>query len=238
MKDLLFLHAFPLDATMWRPQILALRGRARMLAVDFPGFGAEPLGSAATLDDYADHAARALDRAGVRRAVVCGLSMGGYVAFSFLRRHRERVDALILADTRAEADSPETVERRRHVAEQARRGGAEWMADNLPPLLSDVASANLRERVRVIVRAQSGEAIARASLAMADRPDSRPLLASIDVATLVIVGAMDTITPPASARVIVEGVRGARLVELPQAGHLANLEAPDGFAEALLGALG
>lgn len=112
------------------------------------------------------------------------------------------------------------------------------MAANLPPLLSELATEEAWARVRAIARAQPGEAIARASVAMAGRPDSRTLLGSIDVPTLVVVGELDTITPPASARVIAGSIPGARLVEIPRAGHLANLEAPEDFAEALTSVAG
>ncbi len=238
MRDVVFLHAFPLDASMWLPQVAALRGHVRMHAPNFPGFGGEPAGDARSLDQYADHVVAALDRAGVRRAIICGLSLGGYVAFALWRRHRARVAGLVLADTRAEADPPEAVEARKQVAENARRGGGEWMARNLPPLLSDAAPAGLWERVREVVRAQSGEAIARASLAMAARPDSRALLRGIAVPTLVIVGARDALTPPAAARLMAQSIPGARLVEIPKAGHLSSLEAPRDFCDALFPAVG
>lgn len=237
MRYLVFLHAFPLDASMWLPQVAALRGHVRMFAPNFPGFGGEPLGEARTLDDYADHVAAGLDRAGIRRATICGLSLGGYVVFALWRRHRARIESLVLADTRAEADPPEAVEKRKEVAENARRGGGEWMAQHLPQLLSEAAPPKLWERVREVARAQGGEAIARAALAMAARQDSRALLAQINVPTLVVVGARDVVTPPVAARLIAGSIHGARLVEIPKAGHLSNIDAPHEFLQALFSAL-
>jgi len=223
---------------MWRPQVLALRGRYRMLAPSLPGFGGVPALSADesqadTMDDYADHVASEMDRAGIRRATICGLSLGGYVAFALLRRYRSRIEAIVLADTRADPDTAEVSERRRSVAEHARAGGGAWMAEHLPALLSERAPAELWDRVRAIVRAQPGGSIARASLAMAARPDSRPDLAGIDVPALIVVGALDTITPPEVARATAAAIPDARLSEIPNAGHLANLEQTDAFSTAV-----
>lgn len=237
VKDLVFVHGFPFDGTIWRPQIVALRGRFRMHAPSLPGFGGTPLGAARTMDDYADQVVAEMDRVAMRQAALCGFSMGGYVLFALWRRHRERVGALVLADTRAEADSPEAAERRTKVAQDARQGGGAWMAEHLPPMLSSEAPAALHERLKEIVRAQPGEAIARASLAMAARPDCRPLLATIDVPALVIHGERDAIMPLADAQAMADGIPGARFVTIPGAGHAANVEAPEAFSQAVAGFL-
>jgi pimeloyl-ACP methyl ester carboxylesterase len=174
-----------------------------------------------------------MDRAGVDRAVVCGVSMGGYVAFSLWRRHRDRIAGLVLADTRAEPDDDAGKERRRQVAEKARTEGSEAIADNPPPLLSEGADPALWERVREMIRRQPGEAIAAASLGLGERVDSRPILPSIDVPTAVLVGSADTLTPPPMSEAMAEAIPRSELVVLDGAGHLSNLEAPDAFTEAL-----
>lgn len=234
MPTLLLIHAFPVDAEMWEPQTSALRGEIDVLAPSLPGFGGSPpTGDVLTMEAAADAVAGELDRAGVDRAVVCGLSMGGYVAFSLWRRHRGRIVGLALADTRAEPDDDAGRERRRGVAEKAQTQGSGAIADEPPPLLSEGADPELWERVRAMIRRQPGEAIAAASLGMAERPDSRPDLPDIDVPTTVIVGSADALTPPSMSEPMAEAIPGATLVVLEGAGHLSNLEDPERFTDAL-----
>ena len=234
MTALVLVHAFPVDAAMWDEQVAALSEQADVLAPSLPGFGGTaPGGDVMTMDAAADHVAAEMDRSGVDRAVVCGLSMGGYVAFSLWRRHRERVAALALADTRAEPDDDAGRGRRRQVADKARTGGSAAIADSPPPLLSEGAAPALWERVKKMIRRQPGEAIAAASLGLGERADSRPVLPEIDVPTTVIVGSADTLTPPAMSEAMVEAIPGAELVVLDGAGHLSNLEDPRGFTAAL-----
>jgi pimeloyl-ACP methyl ester carboxylesterase len=172
-----------------------------------------------------------LDRVGVERAVVCGLSMGGYATFAMWRLHRERISGLVLADTRAEADDDLGRERRRTTAETVKARGSEWMADNPPPLLSEGADPALWDKVKEIIRRQPAHAIAAASLGMAERTDSRPILGEVDVPTAVIVGSADTLTPPEMSHTIADAIPGAELTVLDGAGHLSNLEDPDGFTQ-------
>ncbi len=235
---ILFVHAFPLDASMWDAEVDALAGETRVLAPSLPGFGGTPLvGDVLTVDAMADFLAGELDGAGIDRAVVCGCSMGGYASFALWRRHRDRVAGLVLVDTRAEPDDEAGKQRRRDVAALVREAGSEVVAENPPPLLSEGADPALRERVSETIRRQPAEAIAAASLGMAERPDARPLLATIDVPTSVIVGAADTLTPPALSQAMVAAIPGADLVILEGAGHLSNLEAPVEFLEAVRGLL-
>lgn len=219
---------------MWDEQVAALTKDADVLAPSLPGFGGTPAaGGVLSMDAAADYLAAELDKAGIQRAAVCGLSMGGYIAFSLWRRHRERIAALALADTRAEPDDDAGVGRRRAVAEKARSEGSEPIAENPPPLLSENADDALWARVRDMIRRQPGEAIAAASLGMAERPDSRPVLSGIDVPTTVIVGSADTLTPPAMSEAMAGAIPKAELVTLEGAGHLSNLEDPEGFTSAL-----
>lgn len=239
MSTLLLIHAFPVDAEMWEPQTADLAGDTQILAPSLPGFGDSPsAGDVLSMDAAADFLAQELDRVGVPTAVVCGLSMGGYVAFSLWRRHRDRIAGLALADTRAEPDDDAGRERRRGVAEKARSEGSGAIADSPPPLLSEGADPGLWERVKAMIRRQEGEAIAAASLGMAERPDSRPILAEITTPTTVIVGSADTLTPPAMSETMAAAIPGADLVVLEGAGHLSNLEQPEGFTDALRGLLG
>jgi 3-oxoadipate enol-lactonase len=234
VATLLLVHAFPVDAAMWDSQIASLRGEVDVLAPSLPGFGeTPPVGDVLTMDAAADFLAGELDRAGAERAVVCGLSLGGYVAFSLWRRHRHRISGLALANTRAEPDDEAGRERRRGVAEKARAGGSEAIAESPPPLLSEGAEPAIWERVKAMIRRQSGEAIAAASLGMAERPDSRPILGEIDVPTIVVTASGDTLIPPEATAPMADAIPQADLVTLEGAGHLSNLEDPDGFTEAL-----
>jgi pimeloyl-ACP methyl ester carboxylesterase len=234
VTTILLIHAFPLDASMWDDQVAALRPEGEVLAPSLPGFGGtEPAGDVLTMDAMADFLAVELDRAGAEKALVCGMSIGGYAAFSLWRRHQNRVAGLLLADTRAEADDEAGRERRRAVAEKARAGGSGPMADNPPPLLSENADPTLWERVKEIIRRQPGEAIAAASLGMAERPDSTPILPTIDVPTTILVGSADAMTPPPMSEAMAGAIPNAELIVLEGAGHLSNLENSEGFLSAL-----
>lgn len=234
MSDgLLLLHAFPLDASMWAPQVEALGGSVAVIAPNLPGFGDEPAaGDVLTMDAAADRAAKAIRDGGIDRAVVCGLSMGGYVALAFWRRYRRMVSGLVLANTRAGADDEAGKQRRRDLAQRLIAEG-NVLADAPPPLLSSNATDELWERVKNIVRAQPAEAIAAASLGMAERPDSTPDLATIDVPTLVVTADGDTLIPPEATTPMADQIPGARLEVIRGAGHLSNLEAPTEFNRVL-----
>lgn len=235
MLPVVFLHAFPLNGTMWARQLEALAPR-RTLAPHFPGFGGRPPGEA-TLDAFARAALADMDAAGIGEAVVVGLSMGGYTAFRLHALAPDRVAALVLADTRAGADDEAGRAKRTDQAARARREGVGWLADALvPALLGETTRrgrADVVEQVRALVAQADAEGVARALEAMRGRPDSTPDLARIRVPVLALVGEEDTLTPPAEAKKIAEGVSDGRLVVLPGAGHLANLEAPEAFDAAL-----
>ena len=232
---LLLLHAFPVDASMWEPQLEAVRDTVPVAAPNFPGFGGSPIsGEVMGMDEAADLAADSLARQAVDRAVVCGLSLGGYVALAFWRRHRDRVAGFVLANTRAGADDDAARERRISLAQRLRAEGSGFLADSPPPLLSADASPDLWEQVRATIRRQPAEAIAAASRGMAERPDSTVDLGGIDVPTLVITSTGDTLIPPGATSPLADQIRGARLEVIERAGHLSNLEAPDEFNRLLL----
>jgi 3-oxoadipate enol-lactonase len=234
---LLLIHAFPLDARMWEPQLGSLGARLPLVAPHLPGFGGTEAPEVLTMAAAAERCTRALDDAGVDTAVVCGLSMGGYVAFELWRAARPRVAALVLANTRAEPDSPDGAAARRALAERLRTEGHGFLVDEPPPLLGDDAPSDLRERVKAWIAEQTPAAIAAAALGMAERPDSVPDLPTVDVPTLVITGSADRLIPPDVTAAIAERVPGAELLRIEGAGHLSNLEAPEAFDAALDGAL-
>jgi pimeloyl-ACP methyl ester carboxylesterase len=174
-----------------------------------------------------------LDRAQVDRAVIAGLSMGGYIAFEIWRRHRDRVRALILADTRPGADGEEAKGKRRDLIALARSRGAEAVADaQLPGMVgksSRERCPDTVEGIREMMAAAPVEGIVGALEAMMARPDSTPTLATIDVPTLIVVGDEDVLTPPSEARAMHERIAGSRLEVLAGAGHVSNVERPAAF---------
>ncbi len=227
---LLLIHAFPLDAGMWEPQLAAFAVGTPVVAPHLPGFGgSEPAGDVMTMAAAARRLLEALDQAGLRRAVVCGVSMGGYVALELWRQAPERFAGLVLANTRAGADTDEGAAARRALAERLRAEGNAFLVESPPPLLSDGASDDLRAWVRELISHQPAEAIAAAALGMAERPDSTGDLAGIGVPTAVVTSSGDTLIPPEASSPMADQIPGASLSIIEGAGHLSNLDAPDEF---------
>ena len=230
MDGLLLVHAFPLDARMWQPQIAAFDASGvPVVAPHMPGFGGTALaGGVMTMSAAARRCLNEMRAAGVDRAVVCGLSMGGYVALEIWREARRRVAGLVLANTKAEADSPEAAAKRRELAERLYREG-NLLASSPPPLLSGNARYALREHVATMIADQPAASIAGAALGMAARPDSNGDLPGIDVPTLVITSDADALIPAEITSAMAERIPGAELAVIAGAGHLSNLEAPEEF---------
>jgi YbgC/YbaW family acyl-CoA thioester hydrolase len=234
----LFIHGYPLDHTIWTHQVAALEGWCR-IAPDLRGMGlsdAPDLGY--SVETYAADLAELLDLLGAAEVVLVGLSMGGYIAFEFLRRWRGRVRGLVLVDTRAEADSPEARMARDSAAATAREQGAAAIAESMLPRVLGPTTLQgapaVVERVRAMMAATPVAGIVGALGAMRDRPDSTPLLPQLDgLATLVIVGDEDELTPPAQARAMADAIPGASLVVIRSAGHLSPLERPAETTDAI-----
>ena len=232
-----FIHGFPHNRTLWAPQVSALVDRARCIALDLRGFGESSRHGPFSIDQFADDVAMLFRMLGIERAVVTGLSMGGYVALSFWRRHREMVRALVLADTRAGADSDETRVKRVALMELARTRGSGAVADGQ---ITGMIGKSTREKrpaliddVHRMLGSASVDGICGALEAMIGRVDSTPTLATIDVPTLVVVGAEDVLTPPKEAEILRDAIRGSRLEVIEQAGHMSNLERPAAFNHVL-----
>lgn len=245
---LVLLHAFPLSSRMWQSQLDELPGTdggsARVLAVDLRGFGGTELGTdEPSLDLLADDVALLLRQAGVEKAVVGGISMGGYTAMALARRHPELLSGLILADTKATADTEQARANRERIAAAvlARDSVALLLDEQVPsPLLGATTAAErprVVDRLRRMVEEASPQAVAWAQRAMAARPDSLDTLAGITVPALVVVGEEDTITPVADAERMAWTLPDAVLTVIPGVGHLSALEAPDTFNWAVRGLL-
>lgn len=234
---LVLVHGFPLDRTIWSEQMTALAASARVIAPDLPGFGSSspPAATAPSIDGYADGLRDLLDRLGIDRTVVGGVSMGGYVALAFARRHPERLRGLILVCTKSGADTPEGRVLRDKGADLVRREGtAAIAAQMLPKMLAPRAAPSpaLAEIDRVM-RRQPPDTVIAALAALRDRPDATPGLTAITVPTLVVCGIDDTIIPRSESALLASRIRGARLVSIPHAGHLAHLDAPETFDAAV-----
>jgi YbgC/YbaW family acyl-CoA thioester hydrolase len=235
----LFVHGYPVDRTLWRAQLAGLDGWRR-IAPDLRGLGrsdAPDLGY--SMATYAEDLAALLDALGVEDVVLVGLSMGGYIAFEFLRRYRPRVRALVLMSTRAEPDSVEGKRARDAAAALARDGGARAIADQmLGRVLAEGTSPEVAAEVRRMMEAAPVPGLVGALAAMRDRPDSTPLLAELaELPTLVVVGEDDALTPPVAARAMAEAIPGARLEVIAGAGHFPPVERPAETTRVLRGFL-
>jgi len=228
-----FLHGFPLNRTMWDPQVGALVAECRCIPIDFRGLGESSAAPPYSMDRYADDVVAVLDTLQIERAVVVGLSMGGYVAFAMWRRHRDRVRAFVLADTRSTADTVETVARRHALIEVAETQGSTAVANMQIAGLVGKTTRDKRpdiyDSIHRMMAQTPPEGIIGALQAMIERPDSTPTCATVDVPTLIVVGEEDVLTPPKDARDLQRSIRGSRLEVLRQAGHLSNLERPAAF---------
>ncbi len=228
----LFVHAFPFNADMWRPQFDALSSHMRCIAFDLPGVAE---GGPAHADLSMDHAAgiclRVLDHLGIERAVIAGCSMGGYIAMAALARHAERFSAAVFMDTRAGADSEEGKRNRTLQREDVLAHGTASLIDGMLPKLlaeaSTVRDPQLPGRVRAMMESATPEGVASMLVAMRDRVDSSPMLSTLDIPVCVIVGEHDVLTPVAEAETIARLAGRSALHVVASAGHLANLEAPD-----------
>jgi 3-oxoadipate enol-lactonase len=241
------LHAFPLEAEMWRPQLERVPQGWRFIAPDFRGFGRSvpaERGSfgmdlstearSAKVEDYAADVFSLMDSLKLDDAMIGGLSMGGYVAFAMYRQAPRRFAGLVLADTRSQADTPQAREMRQQQRELLRTQGPRGLADqSLPKLFSDAADPSVIERTRAMIESAPPEAIDAAMVAMMARPDSTPGLADIACGALVVVGELDAITPVADAEAMQRAIPRSTLCVIPGAGHLSSLEQPEVFSRAL-----
>jgi 3-oxoadipate enol-lactonase len=234
---LVLIHAFPLNARMWEPQLPLAQQGWRVIAPQLRGFDGDTQEPAQSVDDYAGDVIDLLDGLHIADAVIGGLSLGGYVTFALFRHAPRYFRGMVLADTRSQADSPEGLEARRQMLALVRDRGPEAVAaDLLPKLLGPTTQREAPEvaaHVRDLILASSGDAIAAAVTALMTRPDSTPQLPAIHCPTLILVGEEDTVTPPALSEGMHQAISGSELVTVARAGHLASLEQPEAFNAAL-----
>lgn len=235
---ILFLHAFPLGQFMWDAEADSFSGDHRVVRFDARGFGDTPADETPlTMDRIADDGAALLSLLGIEKAVIVGCSMGGYAAFAFARRHPERLEGLVLQDTRAGADTEDARAYRETLAEKVLGQGAGAAVEAfLPRLVGETTRRDnpaLVARLDERIRATAPRGIAQALHGLGARPDSRATLEQIGVPTLVVVGEEDVLTPPAEAEAMAAAITGSRLEVVPAAGHLSNLENPPAYRDTL-----
>jgi pimeloyl-ACP methyl ester carboxylesterase len=223
----LWVHGYPLASSVFEQQ-LAIRG-LRHIMPDLPGFGQSRANiGEMTIDAYARVMIDVLDQRGLDRAVFAGLSMGGYICLAVARMAPERMQALVLLDTRETPDTAEARKGRYDSIEKVKKQGVQPIVDAmLPKMLTSAAPQELKDRVRDLMTSASAEGVIAALMAMAERPDSSDVLPKIHVPALIVVGEEDTITPPSDADRMAKAIRGARVVRIAGAAHLANMEKPE-----------
>ncbi len=235
-----FIHGFPLSKHSWDAQSAAVSVTRRAVAYDLRGFGQSPIGGVrVSMDVFADDLIALLDREKIERAVVCGLSMGGYIALNAIGRYPKRFAGLILCDTKSQADSAEAKAKRAATILTVKKEGVGPFADAFltgvlrPETFKEHPA--IVEAAKRIIMGNTSEGICAALQAMAERADTTEVLSKISVPSLVMVGENDTLTPPAAAESMAAAIRGAQLEIIPKAGHLSNLENPVEFNRRLTG---
>ena len=235
---LLLIHGFPHDHALWEPQLDGLQDAARVIAPDLRGFGlVEEIPQVMTMDDYAADIKALLDQLGIEKAVIGGLSMGGYVALAFAANYPEALRGLVLCNTRAVADNEQARAGRYATAQKALDEGMVPIAEAmLPKMISErsaLANPDLSMAVENLIARQSPEAVAAAARGMAIRPDRTTVLADIKVPVLVITGSADTLIPPAESEAMASKIPDCEVVVIPNVAHLSNLEDPEAFNAAV-----
>jgi 3-oxoadipate enol-lactonase len=236
---LLLVHGFPLHHGMWHEQVENLSQDFCVVAPDLRGFGESGVTpGTVTMDRFADDLAALLDALRIDQPVaLCGLSMGGYIAFAFCRRHLGRLGHLILCDTRADADDPQARRVRLAMAEQVLESGSSSVVAAMLPRLLAEATAERRPAVvdglAEMIQSIDPQGLAAAQRGMAARAAASPMLGEIDVPTLVVCGEHDSVSPPEHMRSIAAALPDARFVEIPAAGHMSPMENPAAFNAAI-----
>ncbi|MDI1318168.1 alpha/beta fold hydrolase [Flavobacterium sp.] len=235
----LFLHGFPFDKSMWKGQLDSLKSSHRLIAIDIRGFGKStdektPL----SIDLFSDDLVSFMDKLDITKAIICGLSMGGFIALNAIKRFPDRFEALILCDTNCIADTTEVKENRYQKIEQINTDGVvafnEKFIKNVFHPDSITNKIELVENLRAIVFANSKEIITAGLTALAERSETCSSLEFITVPTLIICGKEDEVTPLVQSQFMQEHIKGSSLKIIDNAGHVSNLEHPDEFNEYLV----
>ena len=233
------IHGYPFNRSLWTEQTEALTSRFRVVTPDLRGFGeSDSSEGPVTMNRMAQDVAELMDQLGIEQAVIGGLSMGGYVALAFVKQFPSRVKALVLADTRAQADTEEGKQTRHQQAEKALSEGMAGIADAMLPKLLTPDTVSKRpevvKRVRDMMLRTKPQGAASALLGMAERDDHSEFISTIRVPTMIVVGREDALTPLADSEKMQSKIAPSRLVVIENAGHVSNLEQTEQFNFALI----
>ncbi|MBI5464149.1 MAG: alpha/beta fold hydrolase [Ignavibacteriales bacterium] len=233
-SPVVFIHGFPFNYEMWNPQMMALPNSVRAIVYDVRGHGQTEVGDGQfTIDIFVDDLIALLDHLVIDKAVLCGLSMGGYIALRAVERHPDRVRGLILADTRSEADGNEAKIKRTASLKSLKANGVAAFAENFVKAVfwqeSFSRSPEAVESIKRAIQGNSPLGIGGTLLALASRTDTSAALANIAVPTLILVGEHDALTPPSASEAMHKAIKGSEMHVLPRAAHMANLENPELF---------
>ncbi len=237
-RPVVFIHGFPFNCRMWQPQLAALPEQIHAIAYDVRGHGRSAVGDGLySLEFFVDDLMALLDHLELEQVVLCGMSMGGYIALRALERYRERFGALVLCDTRSEADNDQARVNRAAAIRALAEEGIAAFADNFVNLVfapgtfrTNPAAIDL---IKEMILATDPRAIGGTLLALAARTDTTPALPQLDLPALVLVGEHDRLTPPDAAQALAGLLPRAQLYVIPRAGHMSNLENPGYFNERL-----
>jgi 3-oxoadipate enol-lactonase len=237
---LVLIHGFPFSHEMWDPQIEALQKRFRLIVYDLRGHGKSAVGDGQyTLEFFVDDLLGLLDHLKLERAVLCGLSMGGYIALRAVERNPERVSGLILADTQAKADSNEAKLKRAAAIKSVKANGVKAYAEGfVKSVFAPQSLANSKAAVMRIIQENSSLGICGALLALASRTDTTDALPGIKAPTLILVGEHDTLSPPSASQEMHNRIPNSEIHVIPNAAHMSNLENSEAFNKHLLDFLG
>jgi 3-oxoadipate enol-lactonase len=238
-KPVVFVHGFPFNHETWEPQMRALPNQFRAIAYDVRGHGQSDTGDGQyTIELFVDDLIELLNHLVIDRAIVCGLSMGGYIALRAIERHPDRFSGLVLCDTKSEADSNEGKVKRAATLKAVKTTGVAAFADNFVKAVlcekTFQTNAPVVARVKSIINANSPIGICGTVLALAARTDTTPVLGTIAVPTLILCGESDTLTPPKDAEFLHAQIKGSTMHIIHDAAHLSNLENPGAFNERLI----
>lgn len=235
----LFLHGFPFSHEMWKGQIEAVSKKYRAIAYDIKGHGLSDVSDGQyTIEGHVDDLFAFMDHLQCERPVIAGLSMGGYITLRALERHQDRFRAAVLCDTKSEADTPEAKLRRFAGMAEVKKSGSPQFADTFLKTVfapeSFTAKPEAVELIRRIISHTAPLSIAGTLLALAARTDTNGSLPKITIPVLILVGAVDQVTPPSLSQIMHQQIKGSELHVVPGAAHMSNLENPDVFNRALL----
>lgn len=237
---IIFVHGFPFDKSSWAPQMAFMKKTQRVIAYDIRGFGTTTLGMAKpSMRVFADDLVKFMDNMGIRKAIVCGLSMGGYILLNAVQRYPERFKGLILCDTQAIADTEEAEKKRYQTIQQIKTDGltifTEGTIKNVFCADSRANKKELVDTIKEIISKIHQETIIETLTALAERADMTASLKDITIPTLIICGKEDSMTPPNQAEALHSAIKNSTLQIIENAGHLSNLEQPDAFNKHLAG---